>query len=170
MGKSKMIEQLKELLEMQKALDDAFMKSNGLVYDEQIADNMRVALIVEVGELMNEFPTKFKHWKKTAIDNREKGLIEFVDCLHFVLSLFNYEKPAFSTCLEYDRNNELKNGNDSLYENLSLITSVDYQSETKILYLFELGNYLGFTWEEIYQAYKAKNEVNYERIKNGYRM
>lgn len=165
---SKMLEQLEELLEMQKALDEEFMKSNRLTYDKHIADNMRVALIVEIGELMNEFPTEFKHWKKRAVDNREKGLIEYVDCLHFCLSLFNYEKATIFSWLEYDRNTELKEGNDTLYETLSLITSIDYEAETKINYLFELGNYLGFTWDEIYQTYKDKNAINYERIKKGY--
>ena len=87
-----MKDQFKELLEMQRVLDENIMKEHGLVYDEHIANNIGVALIVEVGELMNEFPTKFKHWKNTAVDNREKGLVEFVDCLHFILSLFNYEK------------------------------------------------------------------------------
>lgn len=61
-----MLEQLKELLEMQKTLDESILKEHGNVYDEEIAEKMKVALFVELGELMNEFPTKFKHWKKTA--------------------------------------------------------------------------------------------------------
>ena len=36
------------------------------------------------------------------------------------------------------------------------------------MYLFDIGNNLGFTWDEIYKAYKAKNQVNYERLANGY--
>lgn len=163
-----MNEQLKELLEMQRILDENIMKEHELVYDEHIANNIKVALIVEVGELMNEFPTKFKHWSKTAVDNREKGLVEYVDCLHFALSLFNYEKLFLLKWFEYDRNYQLKIGNDTLCETLSLITRIDYSADIKMIHLFELGNYLGFTWPEIYQAYKDKNAVNYERLKNGY--
>lgn len=153
---------------MQRVLDENIMKEHGLVYDEHIANNIGVALIVEVGELMNEFPTKFKHWKNTAVDNREKGLVEFVDCLHFILSLFNYEKLLFVNRLEYDRNDQLKIGNNTLYEDLSLITCIYCSADIKMSSLFDLGNYLGFTWPEIYQAYKDKNVVNYERLKENY--
>lgn len=165
--KNKMIEQLEELLEMQKALDNAFMKSNGLTYDDTIANNMRVALIVEVGELMNEFPTKFKHWKKTAVDNREKGLVEFIDCLHFVLSLINYEKSQVQL-MEYENYTDILKGEDTLLHTLSELVDDLYTGKVKLMFLFDLGNYLGFTWEEIYNAYKDKNAINYERIKNGY--
>ena len=85
-----MLEQLKELLEMQRVLDEAILKEHDNVYDEKIAAQMKIALFVELGELMNELPTRFKHWKKTAVDNREKALVEYVDALHFQLSLFNY--------------------------------------------------------------------------------
>ena len=34
--------------------------------------------------------------------------------------------------------------------------------------LFDLGNYLGFTWDEIYTGYKKKNEINYKRLNSGY--
>ena len=44
----------------------------------------------ELGELMNELPTYFKYWKKTSADNKEKALEEYVDCLHFAVSLLNY--------------------------------------------------------------------------------
>lgn len=85
-----MLDQLKELLEMQRVLDDAILKEHGKVYDETIAEQNKIALVVELGEMMNELPTKFKHWKSTAKDNREKALVEYVDALHFALSLFNH--------------------------------------------------------------------------------
>ena len=87
-----MLEQLKELLEMQRVLDEAILKEQGIVWDEKIEEQTKVALFVELGELMNEMPTKFKHWKKTAKDNREAALVEYVDALHFQMSLFNYYK------------------------------------------------------------------------------
>lgn len=160
-----MNEQLKELLEMQRILDKNIMKEHELVYDEHIANNIKVALIVEVGELMNEFPTKFKHWKKSAVDNREKGLIEFVDCLHFILSLTNYYDLNDDRIYDYEECNLLKIGTYSLSEMLSKLCSFNTLSNE---YLFEIGNFLGFTWEEIYQAYKDKNAVNYERLKENY--
>ena len=165
-----MLEQLEELLEMQKVLDEAILKEHGNVYDEKIAEQMKIALFVELGELMNEMPTKFKHWKKTAKDNREAALVEYVDALHFALSLTNHSKAQgeFDDC----------------YESYSDLVHLDYSwilysimnecfDETSNLnmilgHLFILGNKLGFTWDEIYKAYKDKNAINYERLKSGY--
>ena len=160
-----MLEQLKELLKMQRVLDEAILKEHGNVYDEKIAEQMKIAFFVELGELMNEMPTKFKHWKKTAKDNREAALVEYVDALHFQLSLFNYYKFIINESI-HDYNN-ISEIYQSVYECLSSIIILN-GSEFGLTSLFELGKLLGFTWDEIYQAYKAKNEINYERLKNGY--
>lgn len=170
MEKSKMIEQLEELLEMQNALDENIMKERELTkYPES---NMKVALLVELGELLNEFPTKFKHWKASAVDNREKGLVEMVDVLHFTLSLYNHGTYVL---LEkaYNKNiyEEFKILNiDDLFVYLNLINDCLAADETAdlLITVFALSNHLGFTWDEIYQAYKDKNEINYQRLKNGY--
>lgn len=156
-----MINQLKELLEMQKALDEAILKERGI--KEYPYENMRIALFVELGELMNEFPSKFKHWKKNAIDNHEKGLEEYVDCLHFKLSIYNYEY----TCK--DIFHDLPDYNKCIQKAPCLRTLIEISFEfSDFNSFFVLGNILGFTWEEIYNAYKKKNQVNYERLKNGY--
>ena len=159
-----MLEQLKELLEMQRVLDDAILTEHGEIYNEEIAENMKIALFVELGEMMNELPTKFKHWKSTAKDNREKALVEYVDALHFQISLMNYYKETINPNLEYDIYYPSKPDFDKL-----LIDCVDFcEFWLGLRYLFNVGNKLGFTWEEIYNAYKAKNAVNYERLRNGY--
>ena len=97
-----MLKQLEELLKLQKELDEAILKEQGIVWDEKIEEQTKVALFVELGELMNEMPTKFKHWKKTAVDNREKALIEYADALHFALSLTNHShsKGKYDDCYE----------------------------------------------------------------------
>lgn len=161
-----MLDQLKELLEMQRVLDDAILTEHGEIYNEEIAENIKIALFVELGEMMNELPTKFKHWKSTAKDNREKALEEYVDALHFALSLFNHYQMEQA----FDYNASKPKSYQSLYCIIaSLITELEYDEASYVLlYLFKIGNYLGFTWEEIYNAYKAKNAVNYERLRNGY--
>lgn len=163
-----MIEQLKELLMMQKALDEHIMEERGLrCYPTK---NMQVALFVELGELLNEYPTKFKHWKKMPVDSREKGLVEYVDCLHFQMSLFNH----FGIMINEQRHDYNSEANRFLVENpdmflLNMMNCVDNSSnQDGLAELFEIGNWLGFKWEEIYKAYIDKNKVNYERIKNNY--
>lgn len=155
-----MLEQLKELLEMQRVLDENILREKGIT--EYPLDNMKIALFVELGELMNEFPTKFKHWKSSAVDNREKGLVEYVDCLHFALSLVNYAEYDINDYYKYDKPVYLP-----LWQILASAGNLEYAYDS-LEWLFALGNYLGFTWEEIYNAYKKKNEVNYQRLRSGY--
>ncbi len=154
-----MIEELKELLEMQKEFDKAVLKKYGIeIYPYE---EMRIALGVELGELMQEFPSKFKFWKKSAIDNRKKGLEEYVDCLSFKLSIYNYKQGNLKgiDC----------NYNHYKLDGLTLYDAMKYTLELDSLNtFFELGHKLGFTWEEIYVAYKKKHQIKYERLKNGY--
>ena len=164
-----MIEQLNELLEMQWALDNSILTRKGIT--KYPKENMKIALFVELGELMNELPTKFKHWKSTAIDNREKALVEYVDCMHFALSLTNANKE------DCDRDFALNVGiSDYNSHEITLLSELSIhklllnitQFEGNLSYLFALGVKLGFEWDEIYKAYKDKNEVNYNRLRSGY--
>lgn len=162
-----MIEQLKELLQMQKVLDDNIFKVKGIT--KYPYDNMAIALLVELGELMNELPTKFKHWKTTAVDNREKALVEYVDCLHFALSITYYQNvypndTVMINWLDYDR----CRANFEDYSLFEILENIVCSRVAKLEYLLALGNKLGFTWEEIYNSYIEKNKVNYVRLKNGY--
>ena len=156
----KELQQLAELMEMQQALDMAIMNEREItVYPE---DNIEIALFTELGELMNEFPTIFKHWKTTAKDDREKGLIEYVDCLHFAISLT-------AQLLEtYDYSYELETDFSTFDIHYLLQEITTENAEIKICHLFDLGKILGFTWDEIYNAYIGKNKVNYERLRGGY--
>ena len=71
------------MLEDQKELDTAIFKNAGIT--QYPLENIRLSLLVELGELANEWKG-FKYWKKDKKINREKLLDEFADCLHFALS------------------------------------------------------------------------------------
>ncbi len=86
------IEQLKEIHKMQQNLDKRIHEERGLETRETHIKRI-VAFNVEFAELLQELPTTFKYWKKTAIDNRDKALEEFVDCVHFALSMS--EEPRY---------------------------------------------------------------------------
>lgn len=164
-----MIDQLKELLEMQRVLDENILRNKGI--REYPKENMQIALFVELGELMNELPTLFKHWKSSAVDNREKALVEYVDCLHFALSLTNNIGEAFDKDLSLSP--DIYNYNSHTVTLLaemkisSLMKNI-IQFEGNLSYLFGLGVKLGFEWDEIYNAYKDKNAINYQRLKENY--
>lgn len=160
-----MIEQLVELLEMQRVLDESIFKEHGIT--EYPLENMKLALFDELGELLHEFPTEYKHWKKTAVDDRKKGLEEYVDCLHFCLSLTNYLGIGNKCVLDYNEWQDNWTLLMMLHEIVDNMYMYEYESFV-LGDLFRIGNYFGFTWDEIYKAYKDKNAVNYERLRGGY--
>lgn len=168
----KQLTELAELLEMQEELDEAILEERGITRYPDV--NIRIALSVELREMLNELPTLFKYWKKTAEDNREKALVEYVDALHFAMSLTNeYAKEIVKggettneiQCrFTYSGKWTTRNKASAIEKCMIFIDS----SSWRVGYLFKIGLLLDFTWDEIYKAYKDKNAVNYQRLKEGY--
>lgn len=106
----KLKDRLKEIWERQQNFDDIVLKKRGKT-KSQVANEIKVALITEIGELYNENPT-FKFWKEqknTEITDKAKE--EFVDVLHFVISLgidiFKDEQEMFEWyCRKNNKNLE----------------------------------------------------------------
>ena len=79
----------KELLGKQKQLDDYIIENMELSMGfNQRLTNTILAAIVELGEMANEIRC-FKHWSKKPSSSREIILEEYVDVLHFFLSIAN---------------------------------------------------------------------------------
>lgn len=159
---NKFKEQFEHIRKQQYELDKRIL--NGAEYP---LGKINIALFVELGELMNELPTYFKYWKKTSVNNKEKALEEYVDCLHFAVSLLNYND--FDIDFTYNNcspDNSPYNRNNISNELYTTISMAGY--ETSIKTLFTLGHRFGFTWDEIYQAYLKKNKINHERQTEGY--
>lgn len=84
--------ELKELYKMQNNLDQTIVDRT--THGIMDADNKRflndriMALSVEVSEFANEVEA-FKYWKKNKRHDKEKQLSEYVDILHFWLSIGN---------------------------------------------------------------------------------
>ncbi|GAE45933.1 dimeric dUTPase [Mesobacillus boroniphilus JCM 21738] len=73
------------LFKMQKALDSHIESQHGLE-NEDLFDRKVLALLVEIGELANETRC-FKFWSMKPSSERDIILEEFVDGVHFILSL-----------------------------------------------------------------------------------
>lgn len=161
-----MIEQLKEIIDRQKKLDqEIFIKHN---IKEYPLENMKIALFTELGELMNELPSLFKHWKQEPTDDMEKALIEYVDCLHFICSIAYAVGFDMKRVCSYESDVvKMASVQFNISELLEMIVLTDYYEDTYI-YFFALGNKLGFSWEQIYKAYLKKNEINHNRQNEGY--
>lgn len=169
---SKEFELIKEMLQMQAKLDEAIMKEYGL--NEINEENLRMAILDEVGELTHELKGNWCWWKKTQpkVDD-EKVLVELVDVWHFVLSYQNHFNSGEEMLCSYLNEKEMSV---TYLERLRAQTSslpfalshLVYYNRTIIAVLVAITEYLNFTIEQVYEAYCDKNKVNYQRLKEGY--
>lgn len=161
--------QFSKLFSMQRELDCKIQMQHNLA-NENLIEKKVLALLVEIGELANETRC-FKFWSLKPASDRETILEEFVDGVHFILSL------GIELGLEGEL--EVKRGHSSDSETdqfLAVFAAVsDFRKkQNKDTYLAVFGEYLylgellGFSGEEVERAYVKKNEINHERQKQGY--
>jgi dimeric dUTPase (all-alpha-NTP-PPase superfamily) len=158
-----------ELFETQRKLDNRIVETHHLEGQSFVSEKI-LALLVELGELANETRC-FKFWSLKGPSERPVILEEYVDGLHFILSIgldFNYE--TVELCPDLTVNHSLTN------RFLTVFSKIDTfnQSQTVQNYkdVFEsfllLGYQLGFSNQDIVQAYERKNVINHERQEQGY--
>lgn len=101
-------------------------------------------------------------------------LEEYVDCLHFILSIGN-NRYGEEIKLVIEKIKPWKTrtyANPIVYQFLMLFEEVgriDGGGYTSLFcHFLGLGEMLGFTWEQIEAAYFEKNAVNHGRQENGY--
>lgn len=160
---------LQNLFLLQRELDDRIIDEH-VLEGQDLFPNKILALRVELGELANDWQG-FKHWK---VDPQPKpGMLEeFVDCLHFIISLgleleFDIKSHSIHTSFEMI---DFIEHFDLIYDQVSCLKfqkSVD-SYQTLLELFFGLGEKLGFTPEMIEAAYLMKNKVNHERQAHGY--
>ncbi|WP_249870912.1 dUTP diphosphatase [Oceanobacillus saliphilus] len=157
------------LFEMQKQLDTYIEKNHDLSKTDVFQEKY-LALLVELGELANETRC-FKFWSTKPRSEKSIILEEYVDVIHFILSLglekgFSYETTrdtATAAVTETEQFNEVFEAA-ATYKNNT--TSSNYN--TLFMKTLQLAEILGFTEEDIQHAYMKKNEINYERQNQGY--
>lgn len=161
---------LNKLFEMQRELDEHIIREKELEGQDLLPKKI-LALQVELGELANEW-RGFKFWSNDQEPRRFKMLEEFVDCLHFAISI------ALELGIEeLPEIKEARSGNLEPLETFLALFSVSgiplmnggaKHWLTFLVGLLALGEMLGFTFEEIEAAYIAKNRVNHQRQDGGY--
>ncbi|WP_301110195.1 dUTP diphosphatase [Sporosarcina sp.] len=159
---------LDKLFEMQRALDTYIQKNH---QPAETFNERGLALAVELAELANETRC-FKFWSTKGPSANDVILEEYVDSIHFLLSL-GIEK-GFDSLEEWPANAVdeqdltklfLQTGR-SIYTFLDDLSFENYQAIWVMYGL--LAKQLGFTEEQIIQAYIDKNEENYARQRSGY--
>ncbi|TFE00962.1 dUTP diphosphatase [Jeotgalibacillus salarius] len=157
-----------ELYQMQHELDSFIEEENNLTEQNLLRDKL-LALSVEAGELANETRC-FKFWSRKGPSEKSIILEEYVDGIHFLLSIGLETNYRFAG-VEPDQNDT------SLTElflqfNRSISEFEKVQSEDHYIHMWNvylsIGNNLNFSANDTIKAYKLKNEVNVERQKNEY--
>lgn len=175
-----------DLFEKQNRLDTYIRNKTEI---EVTLNDILNAYFVEVGEFLNEVRA-FKYWTVKEIDT-EKAREEFVDGLHFLLSIGNFcwgldKVGIFSSTLqerleklEQDELN-LYRGKEDIYRNRFVSRSVglykysgslngtleDYMDY--FVFYIKLGYNVGMSTEDIINEYNKKHEINYVRQTEGY--
>ena len=167
---SKEYDLIKEMLQMQEKLDKAIMDEYGL--EKLNEENLIMAILDEVGELTHELKANWCWWKKTqAPVNKEKVLGELVDVWHFVLSYQNHFRNGMSRTesqIIVNAKVYLREMKDIQKGIASMLAGLPNTSISKLEKLIAISEYLGFTIEQVYEAYCDKNKVNYQRLESGY--
>ena len=163
-------EMLHEMITMQMALDDAICKEKGLVWNDSKYNtyNLRLAIIDEIGEFTHELKADWCWWKNTQKPvDRDRVLEELVDIWHFVMSMSYHWWNDVEGLVDYSLRgyDDYKARGDSYFFFLKFLFSNEYDT---LNYLILLTKEVGFTIEDIYEAYKKKNQINYERLERGY--
>ncbi|MDP4143211.1 MAG: dUTP diphosphatase [Bacillota bacterium] len=154
--------ELKKLLSKQKELDNLIFKNAEI--SEYPKEKIKLALLVELGELANEVQS-FKYWKKEQYIVRSKIEEEWADCFHFALSL----------------ENELHQANEAVINHIDLILDKEdidkaflvafsnvSDEQCVLATIVALGRCLDISLEEMEAAYNKKYKKNIERQQQGY--
>ncbi|WP_096435932.1 dUTP diphosphatase [Alteribacter populi] len=175
---------LKKLFKMQKELDQDIVKRKGLEGQDLLPKKI-LALQVELGELANEW-RGFKFWSENQKPRTKVGLTsfhaaregktrnplleEYVDCLHFILSIGIESKLTENVKVENWPSIKTESSFRLMYSFIEDFQKGSIQTRYNALFteFHFLGESLGFTWDEIEQAYFDKNAINLERQRSGY--
>ncbi|PYZ93709.1 dUTPase [Salipaludibacillus keqinensis] len=162
-----------KLFRMQKDLDKYIEDKQGLV-EESLLERKLMAFQVELAELANETRC-FKFWSEKGPSEETIILEEYVDGIHFLLSIgIEY---GFDELINIDYPEAIKVSKEDLVEGFfATMKDILYLREENTLAAYEqlfrgyiqLGAGLGFSASDINQAYVRKNEVNHERQDQGY--
>lgn len=159
------------LFSMQEKLDEHIIQKHKLQGKDLLEDKY-LALLVELGELANETRC-FKFWSQKSASKREKILEEYVDGIHFILSLGiekGYRFTGTTDGLSKQKAKSLTEQFNHCFEAVVHFRQDPSEQYYRRLFLtfLQLGKMLQFNTSDIFQAYLDKNEVNFTRQAKGY--
>ncbi|KAB8138176.1 dUTPase [Gracilibacillus oryzae] len=157
-----------KLFQMQQDLDHYILQQHDLK-NEEVFEKKVLALLVEIGELANETRC-FKYWSLKSASPKKVIAEEYVDGIHFILSIGlvlgieDYQDHISRA--EADTTTMFLH----VYEAVTVLKNERTKASfDKLFYTYlQLGDNLGFTTEDIKNAYIEKNKINFDRQNSGY--
>lgn len=160
--------ELTTLFKMQRELD-AYIQKNQYV-TEDVFQEKGLALLVELSELANETRC-FKFWSTKGPSERNIILEEYVDSIHFLLSLgiekgLEYLDVWPAGDVEGNLTEVFLQTFNAIHD---FLVRKDMESYKDVwIHYGAIAKRLEFTYSEIVEAYIDKNEENYKRQQTGY--
>lgn len=159
---------LNHLYDLQLQLDETIAEKHHVTY-QSTKTSRALALLVEVGELCNETRC-FKYWSNKGPSPKDTIIEEYADALHFFLSLgisIGIENKVFVVT---KLTSTIEEAFLCLYKNV--IDFINDRTNEKYCIAFEyflsLGLLLGFSKQDIIDAYMKKLDTNYIRQRTNY--
>lgn len=157
-----------KLFSMQQQLDQHIEEKHP-VDKEKLFESKYLALLVELGELANETRC-FKFWSTKAPSKKDVILEEYVDGIHFILSLGIEKGYRYESSNNNSSNGTATDQFNYVFSQCVLFHEIPTNSNYMNLFhsFLVLGGILGFDEKAIMDAYKKKNDKNYLRQEQGY--
>ncbi len=158
----------KDLFSKQKELDH-YIQENHLLEEEDLVSRKILAFQVELGELANETRC-FKFWSLKPASPSNVILEEYVDGLHFLLSLGLELSCVFETLEPAADKGDLTTQFQRVYRFASRFEEAPTAPNYRLLFaaFLALGRQLQLTEQGVMDAYWEKNQVNRQRQAEGY--
>lgn len=160
--------ELHQLFYIQSQLDKKIALNHNLE-NKDLTSSKTLALLVELGELANETRC-FKFWSIKGPSLKEKILEEYVDCLHFILSMGLDNGYIIAHLDVQPRETELTEQFQEVFAKTLAFREKGSQDSYVVLFedFLSLGYALGFKKEDVFNSYLMKNEINHQRQAEGY--
>lgn len=157
--------ELSKLFQLQQILDHKIIEHHNLGTQNLNTKNI-LALQVGLGKLANETRC-FKYWSHKKISNKQITLEEYIDCLHFILTIGLENNYTDITHQLPDCKFDLTSQFINLFVDINdfWVCSSKDNYITLFTDFINLGKSLCFSLEEIEKAYLEKNYLNQSRQK-----
>lgn len=157
-----------DLYTQQEDLDQYIFDNHGLDRYQTLLDRM-LALLVELGELANETRC-FKFWSVTPPSKQEIIAGEFVDGIHFLLSLGIDLGDDSESIESLEIQGDMTDQFLAVYEAIVALTKqFDVKHYHRAFALFlGIADKLGLDEKQIKEYYNQKNQTNHKRQENNY--